>query len=39
VHHVSNPRLVADTHNSNEIGFKIHTFTANGETHYMVQVT
>ena len=38
VHHVSVPRLVADTHNSNKIDIKNHTFIANGETHYMLQV-
>ena len=38
VHHVSVPRSVADTHNSNKIDIKNHTFIANGETHYMVRV-
>ena len=39
VHHVSVPRSVADTHNSNKIDIKNHTFIANGEIYYMVQVT
>ena len=39
VHHVSVPRSVADTHNSNKIDIKNHTFIANGETYYMVWVT
>ena len=39
VHHVSVPRSVADTHNSSKIDIKNHTFIANGETYYMVQVT
>jgi hypothetical protein len=39
VHHISVPRSVPDTHNSNKIiDIKNHTFIANGETHYMVQV-
>ena len=31
MHHVSVPRSVADTHNSNKIDIKNHTFIANGE--------
>jgi len=31
VHHVSVPGLVADTHNSNKIDIKNHTFIASGE--------
>ena len=31
VHHVSVPGSVADTHNSNKIDIKNHTFIANGE--------
>ena len=31
VHHVSIPRSVADTHNSNKIDIKNHTFIANGK--------
>ena len=38
MHHVSVPRSVADMHNSNKIDIKNHTFIANGEIHYMVQV-
>ena len=33
MHHVSIPRSVADTHNSNKIDIKNHTFIANGEKH------
>jgi len=39
VHHVSIPKSVADTHNSNKIDIKNHTFIAKGKTHYMVRVT
>jgi hypothetical protein len=35
MHHVSVPRSVADTHNSNKIDIN-HTFIAKGKTHYMV---
>ena len=38
MHHVSVPGLVADTHNSNKIDIKNHTFIANGKTYYMVWV-
>jgi len=39
VYHVSVPGSVADTHNSNKIDIKNHTFIANGErTYYMVWV-
>ena len=38
MYHVSVPESVADTHNSNKIVIKNHTFIANGETHYMVRV-
>ena len=38
VHHVSVLGSVVDTHNSNKIDIKNHTFIANGETHYMVWV-
>jgi hypothetical protein len=38
VHHVSVPGSVADTHNSNKIDIKNHTFIANGETYYRVRV-
>jgi hypothetical protein len=31
VHHISVSRPVADTHNSNKIDIKNHTFIANGE--------
>ena len=31
MHHVSVPRSAADTHNSNKIDIKNHTFIANGE--------
>ena len=31
MHHVSVPGSVADTHNSNKIDIKNHTFIANGE--------
>ena len=35
---VSVPGSVADTHISNKIDIKNHTFIANGKTYYMVQV-
>ena len=38
VHHVLVPGLVVDTHNSNKIDIKNHTFIANGKTYYMVRV-
>ena len=39
MYHVSVPGSVADTHNSNKIDIKNHTFIANGErTYYMVWV-
>ena len=38
MHHVSVRGSVADTHNSNKIDIKNHTFIANGTTHYMVRV-
>jgi hypothetical protein len=31
MHHILVPRSVADTHNSNQIDIKNHTFIANGE--------
>jgi hypothetical protein len=39
IHHVSVLGSVADTHNSNKIDIKNHTFIANGEIYYMVWVT
>jgi hypothetical protein len=33
VHHVSVPGSVADTHRTNKINIKNHTFIDNGETH------
>jgi hypothetical protein len=39
VHHVSVPGSVADTHNSNKIDIKNHTFIAKEEIYYMVRVT
>jgi hypothetical protein len=38
VHHILVPRSVADTHNLNKIDIKNHTFIANREIYYMVQV-
>jgi hypothetical protein len=38
VHHVSIPGSVADTHNSNKIDIKNHTFITNREIYYMVRV-
>ena len=38
MHHVSVPGSVADTHNSNKIDIRNHTFIANGKTHYIVRV-
>jgi hypothetical protein len=39
VHHISVSGSVADTHNSNKIDIKNHTFIAKGEIYYMVWVT
>jgi hypothetical protein len=38
VRHVSVPRSVADTHNSNKIDIKNHIVITNGKTYYMVRV-
>jgi len=38
VHHASVPGSVADTHNSNKIDTKNHTFIAKEKTHYTVRV-
>jgi hypothetical protein len=39
VHHVSVLGSVADTHRSNKIDIKNHTFIHNGKTHYKVHIT
>jgi hypothetical protein len=38
VHHVSVPGSAADTHNSNKVDIKNHTFIANGKTYYIIWV-